>query len=40
MSLSTGCILSPRQESDGTRISVMSRHTLNDGKTSDERIVS
>lgn len=38
--LRTGCILSlPRQE-DGIRISVMSRHTLNDGVTPDERIVS
>lgn len=40
MSLSTGCILSPRQESNGTRISVMSRHTLDDGVTPDERIIA
>jgi len=34
--LYTGCILN--DNSVGTRISVMSRHTLNDGKTPDERI--
>ncbi|MSR85834.1 DUF488 family protein [Candidatus Woesearchaeota archaeon] len=38
MSLFTSCILSPRKKSDGARISVMSRHTLNDGKTADPRI--
>ncbi len=36
--LFTKCILSPRGESDGIRISVMSRHTLNDGVTPDDRI--
>lgn len=34
--LYTSCILN--DNSFGTRISVMSRHTLNDGKTPDERI--
>ncbi len=38
MALFTGCILSTAQESDGVRISVMSRHTLNDGITADPRI--
>jgi uncharacterized protein YeaO (DUF488 family) len=33
MPLRTKCILAPPSEEDGTRISVMSRHTLNDGKT-------
>jgi len=36
--LYTKCILSEREISDGIRISVMSRHTLNDGKTPDTRI--
>jgi uncharacterized protein YeaO (DUF488 family) len=36
--LYTRCILSPRDALDGMRISVMSRHTLNDGVTPDERI--
>ncbi len=36
--LYTKCILSPIEERDGTRISVMSRHTLNDGTTPDLRI--
>lgn len=36
----TGCILTPRKVVGGMRISVMSRHTLNDGKTPDSRIVS
>lgn len=36
--LSTRCILEPAQPSDGKRISVMSRHTLNDGVTPDARI--
>jgi uncharacterized protein YeaO (DUF488 family) len=31
--LSTKCILHRPEPSDGKRISVMSRHTLNDGKT-------
>lgn len=31
--LRTKCILSPKSDVDGTRISIMSRHTLNDGKT-------
>lgn len=30
----TKSILKPKEESDGIRISVMSRHTLNDGITS------
>ncbi|MFA5986400.1 MAG: DUF488 family protein [Parcubacteria group bacterium] len=34
----TKCILLPATNSDGLRISVMSRHTLNDGTTPDERI--
>ena len=33
MPLFTKCILSPIELSDGVRISVMSRHTLNDGIT-------
>jgi len=37
--LITKCILSPSSESDGYRISVMSRHTLNDGVTPDKRVV-
>jgi uncharacterized protein YeaO (DUF488 family) len=36
----TKSILSPIEEFDGTRISVMSRHTLNDGKTPDTRITN
>ncbi len=31
--LLTKCILEPKSEQDGVRISVMSRHTLNDGIT-------
>ena len=31
--LKTKSILAPKEEADGFRISVMSRHTLNDGKT-------
>ncbi|MAE13589.1 hypothetical protein CMO92_03410 [Candidatus Woesearchaeota archaeon] len=31
--LNTKSILAPKKESDGRRISVMSRHTLNDGVT-------
>lgn len=37
--LKTNCILTPRRQEDGYRISVMSRHTLKDGKTQDKRIV-
>ena len=37
--LFTKCILSQKVPEDGIRISVMSRHTLNDGITPDERIV-
>ncbi len=36
--LYTKCIFLPRESTDGTRISVMSRHTLNDGITPDPRI--
>lgn len=36
--LYTKCICKPKEESDGLRISVMSRHTLNDGVTLDDRI--
>jgi len=38
MSLYTKCIFAPATPADGIRISVMSRHTLNDGITPDERI--
>ena len=38
MSLKTKSILAPIESSDGHRISVMNRHTLNDGVTSDNRI--
>lgn len=38
MSLFTKSILKEREPFDGLRISVMSRHTLNDGITPDERI--
>ncbi len=38
MTLFTKCILKPEEPSDGIRISVMSRHTLNDGVTPDIRI--
>ena len=31
--IKTKYMLEPREESDGLRISIMSRHTLNDGKT-------
>ena len=37
--LRTKCILHPAEPEDGTRISVMGRHTLSDGKTKDARIV-
>lgn len=33
MTLQSRCILKPREVSDGTRISIMSRHTLSDGIT-------
>jgi uncharacterized protein YeaO (DUF488 family) len=36
--LYTKCILKPPSPEDGFRISVMSRHTTNDGKTPDPRI--
>lgn len=36
--LRTGCILMPPTSVDGMRISVMSRHTLSDGVTPDNRI--
>lgn len=36
--LYTKCMFDPVEKKDGWRISVMSRHTLNDGKTRDERI--
>ncbi|MFH0701594.1 MAG: DUF488 domain-containing protein [Candidatus Woesearchaeota archaeon] len=36
--LYTKCIFLPVERSDGTRISVMSRHTLEDGVTPDHRI--
>jgi uncharacterized protein YeaO (DUF488 family) len=38
--LFTKSILKPRAPEDGVRISVMSRHTLQDGRTPDERITS
>ena len=38
--LKTKCILEPKEISDGLRISVMNRHTLNDGVTPDLRIDS
>lgn len=38
MALFTKCILKNPESSDGTRISVMSRHTLSDGITPDLRI--
>jgi len=37
--LYTKCIFLPAERSDGTRISVMSRHTLEDGITPDPRII-
>ncbi len=36
--LKSKCILADKSIEDGQRISIMSRHTLNDGKTPDERI--
>ncbi len=38
MALLTKCILLPPSPGDGLRVSVMSRHTLNDGVTPDARI--
>ncbi len=38
MALFTKCILDEKTSQDGFRISVMSRHTLNDGLTPDSRI--
>ena len=38
MTLFTKSILAPKSETDGTRISVMSRHTLNDGITPNPEI--
>lgn len=40
MAIYTKSILKPICSEDGVRISVMSRHTLNDGTTPDERITS
>lgn len=39
MALFTKCILLPQTPDDGLRISTMSRHTLDDGRTLDKRIV-
>ncbi len=36
--LKTGCILTYYNEQDTLRVSIMSRHTLNDGTTLDRRI--
>lgn len=38
--LKTGCIKTEPHPDDGVRISVMSRHTLNDGITSDPEITA
>lgn len=35
----TKCILSPEDETDGVRVSIMSRHTHSDGKTPDLSIL-
>jgi len=40
MALYTKCIFLPADPSDGTRISVMSRHTKNDGLTPEPRITN
>jgi len=40
MPLHTKSIRSARKESDGLRISIMSRHTLKDGKTPDLEITN
>lgn len=37
--LKTKCILAPIESDDWYRISIMSRHTLNDWKTPDNRII-
>jgi len=37
--LKTKCILAQSQTQDGIRVSIMSRHTLNDGVTPDTRIM-
>ena len=39
MALFTKCIFLPQTPEDGLRISTMSRHTLDDGRTLDNRIV-
>lgn len=39
MVLRSKCIVAPIEEDDGKRISIMSRHTLNDGKTPEERLL-
>jgi len=38
MALLTKCIFGPKEVGDGFRVSIMSRHTLNDGTTPDSRI--
>jgi uncharacterized protein YeaO (DUF488 family) len=38
MTLRTGCIKNNRKVGDGLLISIMSRHTLNDGRTPDTEI--
>ena len=40
MALYTKCILAPKENHDGLRISIMSRHTLSDGVTNDNRITN
>jgi uncharacterized protein YeaO (DUF488 family) len=40
MTLHTKCILTAPHLGDGRRISVMSRHTLNDGRTPDYRLTN
>ncbi len=37
--LRTKCIFKEKELEDGLRISIMSRHTLNDGKTPDPRLL-
>jgi len=39
MALRTKCIFDPKEDDDGTRISIMSRHTKNDGRTAEPRII-
>ncbi len=36
--IQTKCIFATKSNYDGLRVSIMSRHTLNDGKTPDKRI--